>query len=175
MTGATENSPYSNDWFRVRITPKPHEHFVVTPPFDAVTVAVRDESGRWLLVRQHRPALGVDTWELPAGGLEKDETPVEAARRETQEETGLTLNNPVLVTSFQSSVGLTDQVFHVVSGQARSTEAPVWSEEKLEHAWITNDALLKEIRVGRIATSHTVIPVMLANLPADHRNDLEPN
>ena len=43
-----------------------------------------DSLDRFLIVRQHTH------WSLPKGHLEKGETPIEAARRELKEETGLT-------------------------------------------------------------------------------------
>ena len=41
-----------------------------------------------LMVRQYRYALKEELWELPAGKLEKDEDPFEAAKRELEEEYG---------------------------------------------------------------------------------------
>ncbi|MDY6342508.1 MAG: NUDIX hydrolase [Lachnospiraceae bacterium] len=56
----------------------------------AAVVAVK-EDGQILLVRQYRNALERDTLELPCGGRESREEPMEdAARRELQEETGYT-------------------------------------------------------------------------------------
>ena len=43
-----------------------------------------------LMVRQYRYALKEELWELPAGKLEKDEDPFEAAKRELEEECGVT-------------------------------------------------------------------------------------
>jgi 8-oxo-dGTP diphosphatase len=40
--------------------------------------------GRWILVRHHKR----DTWEIPGGHIENDETSDEAAKRELMEETG---------------------------------------------------------------------------------------
>lgn len=54
----------------------------------AVAIAARDEEGRLLLVRQYRHAVGAWTRELPAGRLEGGESPLDAARRELEEETG---------------------------------------------------------------------------------------
>lgn len=54
----------------------------------AVAIAALDAEGRLLLVRQYRHALGEWLVELPAGRREEGEEPLEAARRELEEETG---------------------------------------------------------------------------------------
>ncbi len=55
----------------------------------AYGVYIEDESV--LLVQDFRSL----RWELPGGGLEDDETPIEALKREFTEETGLTISNSV--------------------------------------------------------------------------------
>lgn len=56
---------------------------------------VRDSDGRIALVRNSWS----DGWILPGGGVEPDENPIEAARREVREETGLnaTIHAPLVV------------------------------------------------------------------------------
>src|SRR5215212_4895662 len=55
----------------------------------AVTV-VSEDQGRVIFIRQPRgPFAG--SWLLPGGGLELDETAIDAARRETLEETGVSV------------------------------------------------------------------------------------
>ena len=52
-----------------------------------------DADGNITLVRQFRYAFGEEIWELPAGKLEADEDPFEAAKRELSEECGLSADN----------------------------------------------------------------------------------
>ncbi|MEU1284854.1 NUDIX hydrolase [Kitasatospora sp. NPDC005856] len=54
----------------------------------AVAVAIVVKDGRVLMVRR-RVAEGELSWQFPAGEVEPDESPEEAAVRETAEETGL--------------------------------------------------------------------------------------
>jgi ADP-ribose pyrophosphatase len=65
------------------------EREIVEPP-DAVAVVAVDTEGFVALVRQLREAVRTELLELPAGGVEAGETPLECARRELVEETGLT-------------------------------------------------------------------------------------
>ncbi len=51
----------------------------------SVSVAVRDDQGRVLLARHSTG----DVWVMPGGAVEPEETPADAAIRETWEETGL--------------------------------------------------------------------------------------
>jgi 8-oxo-dGTP diphosphatase len=56
----------------------------------AVRAVVRDEAGRWLLVRRSSQSKHfAGTWELPGGKLDPGETVDVALRREVREETGL--------------------------------------------------------------------------------------
>ena len=85
---------------RVETIPSPTGHAqryeIVEHPDAVAIVALRDDpSGgepQIALVRQSRPALGRETWELPAGLVRADEReePQRAAERELREETGST-------------------------------------------------------------------------------------
>ena len=64
------------------------QDLVVVEHPGAVCIAPVDAQGRLLVVRQYRHAVRDWTLELPAGRLEEGETPLAAARRELEEETG---------------------------------------------------------------------------------------
>jgi len=61
---------------------------VVTNPDSAFVVPYFD-NGDTMLVRQWRHAWDISSWEVPAGTFDGDEDPLECARRELAEETGL--------------------------------------------------------------------------------------
>lgn len=67
-----------------RINP---EFYVLEYP-DWVNVIAVTEDGEFVMERQYRHGLGKTCYEIPAGVMEKGETPLEAAQRELQEETG---------------------------------------------------------------------------------------
>lgn len=55
---------------------------------DCVAVVALDEQRNVLLVRQFRHPVGKFLLEIPAGGIDPDEEPIESVRRELQEEIG---------------------------------------------------------------------------------------
>lgn len=68
---------------------------------DAVVLILTDESGdRILLNREFRMAAGCFVYNFPAGLIEPDEIPEEAAARELREETGL------ILTEIRDKIGL---------------------------------------------------------------------
>jgi ADP-ribose pyrophosphatase len=72
----------------------------------AVVILPLFDPDHFLLVRQYRHAPEVELWELPAGTLEPNEPPMEAARRELLEETGYQAETLEPLLEFYSSPGI---------------------------------------------------------------------
>ena len=68
--------------------------------------------GTICMVRQFRYAMQQQLWELPAGKLEKGEDPFEAAKRELEEECGLTADNYISLGEFYPTVGYDTEVIY---------------------------------------------------------------
>ena len=65
-----------------------HKELVVVHPGDAVVILPRD-GDRYLLIRQWRSPINQYIFEAPAGTMEEGEDPLQTARRELIEETGM--------------------------------------------------------------------------------------
>ncbi|HBP90560.1 MAG TPA: NUDIX hydrolase [Nitrospirales bacterium] len=85
---------FETPWFAVQKEQFPDSPELRGEPYfcitcsDAVLVLARTEKSQWILVRQFRPAMREWTLEFPAGSIDPDESPQEAAARELFEETG---------------------------------------------------------------------------------------
>ncbi|MDB5428070.1 MAG: MutT/nudix family protein [Phenylobacterium sp.] len=94
-TSGDERVVFESGWLRVTDqtatapTGKPARYGLVRFKNLAIAILPIHEDGTVTLVGQHRFPLGDYSWELPEGGSPLDEDPLEGARRELAEETGL--------------------------------------------------------------------------------------
>jgi ADP-ribose pyrophosphatase len=121
---------------------------IVEPP-DAVAVVAVDREGYVTLVRQLREAARAELLELPAGGIEAGETPLECAKRELAEETGLTGGTWRHAASFYTTPGFCRERMDVfIAEELDRGEASPVADEQFEHVRVSVgelDALLPEI------------------------------
>lgn len=113
-----------------------------------------DQDGRILLV-QHW-ARG-EAWSLPGGGINKNETPIQAARRELREELGVELPGERFTYLATAKVGYEAPLFVV---RARADEIPERAARRFEIIdlqWFTPEELPTQLskvaRLGLLALS----------------------
>lgn len=70
-----------------------------------------------LFVKQYRAGIEDTILEIPAGLLEKGETPLSCARRELQEETGYEAKKMTLLGQFYLSPGYSDEIIYLFLGE----------------------------------------------------------
>ena len=80
---------------------------------DAVAIVAVDREDQVVLVRQPRPAIRKHLLELPAGLLEEGEVPLDCARRELREETGMHGGEWSKLAAFFMTPGFCDERMHV--------------------------------------------------------------
>ncbi|MDR9852663.1 NUDIX hydrolase [Paenibacillus sp. VCA1] len=131
---------------------------IVRHPGAVAVMAIHE--GKMVLVDQFRQAMGRRELEIPAGKLEKGEDPLEAAKRELQEETGYTCGNIRLLHSFYTSPGFADEIIHLyVAEELESGEAALDEDEFLELCELTLDEAQEAIAAGKISDAKTIMAV----------------
>jgi 8-oxo-dGTP diphosphatase len=117
-----------------------------TEPKPGISAGIVVHEGRVLMVRR-RIEEGALSWQFPAGAIEVGETPEQAAVRETQEETGLTVD----------AVKLLGERVHPKTGRSMSYtactvlggEAHVADEDEIaDIAWITHGEIAEYVPYG---------------------------
>jgi ADP-ribose pyrophosphatase len=142
--------------FAVRI--EDGKEIVDTPA--AVAIVAVDREGRIVLVRQHRPAAGTDVLELPAGLIDEGEEPLETARRELREETGLHGGSWRELASFWSSPGFQNERVTIFAAERVEEGEPKPDQgEELELVRWTRAEL--DSRLHELVDGTTLVGVLL--------------
>jgi len=127
---------------------------VVIPVFDDGTVA---------LVRQYRHAAGKYLLEICAGTLNADEDPELGARRELEEEVGVTAGKIEKLCEFYVSPGfLTEKMHLYLATELTKTQQMLEDDEILTVERFTLPHALEMVRTGRIEDAKTIIGLTLA-------------
>ncbi|MEF2964427.1 NUDIX hydrolase [Paenibacillus sp. M1] len=136
---------------------------IIRHPGAVAVLAVHE--GRLLLVDQFRQAMGRCELEIPAGKLEKGEDPMEAARRELQEETGYRCGKIKLLHSFYTSPGFADEIIHLyLAEELTAGEMAPDEDEFLEVIEASFEEVQSYIADGRIADAKTILAAYIWQL-----------
>jgi ADP-ribose pyrophosphatase len=144
-----------------------HEREIVEHP-GAVAIVAIDRDGMLTLVCQRREAVRTELLELPAGTLEQGETPLACARRELEEETGLTGGTWREVTTFYTTPGFCRERMHLFFAEnLERGDASPESDEQLEIVrWAKEEIAAK---VGGLEDAKTLAGLFLYL----HRNEVD--
>jgi ADP-ribose pyrophosphatase len=126
------------------------------------------DDGRIVLVRQYRYAVRDHVWELPAGRLDPGEPPEDAARRELEEEVGLSARSLEPLLTFWVTPGFCDEVMHLYRAtDFRSVPPRPDEDERIEAAHFTLDEARAMIGRGEIREGKTLIALLLESARRD--------
>lgn len=115
------------------------------------------QNNKILLERQFRYAYKEEVWEIPAGKLEKDEDPKEAAIRELEEETGYKANKIENLGVIYPSVGYTNEKIYLYAvSDAYKTSTNFDKDEFIESAFFSIEEVKQMIQDGTIKDTKTI-------------------
>ncbi len=127
----------------------------VKHPMVAVIIPV--VSGKFLLESHYRPVIKKWLLEFPAGFMDKGETPIQAAKRELEEETGLKAKKLRYLFKNYSSAGFTDELsyFFLADDFAKGKRHPE-AGEVLRIRRINIEKAVQMVRDGKVSDSKTI-------------------
>lgn len=165
-TRRARRTAYENAWITIwhdevtRPDGEPGVYGVIHFANLAAGVLVLDATDRVLLVGQHRYALDEWSWEIPEGGVPAGETPLEGARRELLEETGVEATDWRELARLHLSNSVSDEVaiLFLATGLTHGIAAPEGTEA-LEVRWLPFEDVLAMTLDGRITDAMTVVAV----------------
>lgn len=140
-------SKYQNPWIKVREDQVVHLNgkagiFGVVEMKNGVTVLAMDKTGFVYLTREFHYAIGKNIFELVSGGIEKNETPLDSAKRELAEELGIKAKN-------WKSFGQTDPFTTVVKSTSHLFLATELSFGKSNQEEVENVKMVK-MKFGKV-------------------------
>ena len=138
-------------------------HLNIVDHVGAVTLVPVDDQKRVWFVRQYRHAAGELLLELPAGTIEPGEPPLDCARREIREETGMAAGRIELIGEFFLAPGYSTEFMHVfLATDLRPDPLPGDVDEFLSVEAIPVEEALRMAESGQIRDAKTLASLLLA-------------
>lgn len=135
---------------------------IIRHPGASAVVPVSN-SNTLILLRQYRHALGKYIWEIPAGTLDPNETPIECAKRELIEETGFSASSWQELGEITPLPGYSDERIHIfLSSDLVPAKQDLDKDEVLRVHEIALDRAVEMIYKGIIQDAKTICGLFLA-------------
>ena len=124
---------------------------------DCVAVVAMDEQKNVVMVRQFREAVAKTLLEIPAGGIDAGENPVDAVRRELQEEIGFLPQNIERIGGFYSTPGYcTEYLYLYLATDLKPSQLNAGDTEDIEVVKVPLSQIPKLIASGEICDSKSI-------------------
>jgi len=115
----------------------------------AVILAINN-SNEVVVIRHFRPGPGIEVVELPAGGIDSGETPLEAAKRELLEETGFVGNFEFVGSTFSNPNSTQIRHVYICKGATKISEQHLTEFENIKVEFMPISDFIKHTRSGQM-------------------------
>lgn len=172
----TNTTVYENPWIEIQhhevINPSGNEGIYGVVHFKNLAIGIIpiDENGNTWIVGQYRYPLKQYSWELPEGGGDMKDEPVESAKRELKEEVGITAAKWTKLLEIHTTNSVSDEFGLVFVAQDLTfgeTEHEETEDIKIRKLHFSE--LVEMVMNGEITDSITVAAVLKLQLMIDKK------
>ena len=160
---------YESDWIclyadKVRmpdgqsISPYHKLHY----PHASACVVIVNDRDEILMIQARRYVTARLEWEIPAGRVEENETPEEAARRECMEETGCILKDLTFLCCQNPSNGMSDLKVHVFGARVEKETDTFDENEVRSKMWVPKERVLEMLKANEIRCGVSMLALLYA-------------
>ena len=140
-------------------------------PNNSVVVLLSNNKNNICFIKALRYTTQQIQWELPAGGIDKDEGILKAAEREVLEETGFKTKALKLHYSFNPSNGLSNQIIHIVIGEINNSKQIYFDTDEVSEIHWLSPAKVKDLIANKeITDGVSLIALLLYFNDMSHKN-----
>lgn len=157
---------HQNNWYRVRqdkvIMPNGKEgQYNVIESLGSVFIIALNGQNQILLIKLFRYPSQKYFWEIPGGAIDEGESPIEAAKRELQEETGFIANQWIDLGYSEMTNGKSaaKSWFFVAKGLAQTNKHEQEAEGIANVKFTSHADLLASIKSGQITDGPTLVAI----------------
>jgi ADP-ribose pyrophosphatase len=129
---------------------------------DCIAVVALDEEDNVLLVRQFRHAVGKFLLEIPAGGIDPGEKPIDSVRRELQEEIGYFPQKIDSLGGFYAIPGYGTEYLHCfLATDLVPSRLIAEDTENIELVRVSQEQISRLITSGRICDAKSIAALLM--------------
>lgn len=162
---------YESDWVTLYLdkVEMPNGYIIDTYhnlhyPNECVCVVIFNEKDEVLLIQSKRYITDRLEWEVPAGRMEDNETPEEAARRECLEESGCMLKDLTYLCCENPTNGTSDMKVHVFGAKVAAESSDIDENEVSAKQWVSREHALRMLKNNETQCGVTMLALLYAFL-----------
>ncbi len=129
-------------------------------PHESISVVMINEKDEIMMIQAKRYITSRLEWEIPAGRIEGDETPEEAARRECLEETGCILKDLTYLCCYNPNNGMSDLKVHLFMARVETETADIDENEINAKQWVSKENVLEMLKENRSQCGVSVLGLL---------------
>lgn len=129
-------------------------------PHESISVVIFNEKNEIMIMQSKRYITSRLEWEIPAGRIEENETPEEAAERECLEETGCILKDLTYLCCYNPCNGMSDLKVHLFAAKVDTETADIDENEVNTKQWVSKEKVLEILRENRTRCGISILGLL---------------